>query len=148
MDIYDYQQECQTIDELNHIKTDRDRIFIETLLIRERIYSSQKNITVMEPLIMYGDRLAYNKEFYKCLNVYIHMFYFYQQIYMNSTLARFVWLFCKMLTENQIIPIHRFIQVCYLTLELTESEYIDMTIRNALFLVIITTKVIISPFCI
>jgi ankyrin repeat protein len=148
MDIYDYQQECQTIDELDRIKANRDRMFIETLLIRERIYSSRKNITVIKPLENYGDRLTYKKEFDKCLNLYIHMFYLYQQIDMNNDLARFVWLFCKMLTENRIIPIHRFIQACYLTFELTESKYMEFTIRNALFLVIIATKVIISPFCI
>ncbi|CAF4886499.1 unnamed protein product [Rotaria sp. Silwood1] len=68
-DIYDYQQECQTIEELDRIKGDRNRIFIETLLIRERIYSSQKNITIMQPLNDYGDQLAYKKEFDKCLNI-------------------------------------------------------------------------------
>ncbi|CAF3909515.1 unnamed protein product [Rotaria sp. Silwood1] len=141
-DIYDYQQECQTIEELDRIKGDRNRIFIEILLIRERIYSSQKNITIMQPLNDYGDQLAYKKEFDKCLNVYIYIFNSYQQMATNTNLARFVWLFCKMLTENRIISIHRFIQVCYLTFELTESKYMDLTMCNALFLVIITTKIL------
>ncbi|CAF2867396.1 unnamed protein product [Rotaria sp. Silwood2] len=141
-DIYDYQQECQTIEELDRIKDDRNRIFIETLLIRERIYSSEKNITVMEPLNDYGDQLAYKKEFDKCLNVYIYSFNSYQQMGTNTNLARFVWLFSKMLTENRIISIHRFIQVCYLTFEFTERIYMDLTICNALFLVIIATKIL------
>ncbi len=36
--------------------------------------------------------------------------------------------------------------ICYLTFELTESKCIEDTIHNALFLVIIATKVIISFF--
>ena len=142
LDIYDNQQECQTIDELDRIKANRDRIFIEILLIRERIYSSSKN-TTMKLLEVYGDRLADKKELDKCLNVYIHMFHLCRQIHTDPTLARFVWIFCKMLTENQIIPIDRFIRVCYFTFELTNKTDMNFTIYNALFLVIIATKVII-----
>jgi hypothetical protein len=149
MDIYNHEQECQTIDELNRIKANRDRIFIETLLIRERIYSSQKNISIMKPLENYGDRLVDKKEFDKCLSVYFHLFYLYCQADVQVNLAHFVWLFCKMLTDNRIIPIHRFVQVCYLTFEITRSkDRMEFNIRNALFLVIIATKVIMSCFCI
>ncbi|UJR12609.1 hypothetical protein I4U23_016784 [Adineta vaga] len=42
MYIYNNQQECQTIDELDRIKNDRNRIFIEISLMRERIYASKK----------------------------------------------------------------------------------------------------------
>ncbi|CAF3913540.1 unnamed protein product [Rotaria sordida] len=142
MDIYNYEQECQTIDELDRIKADHDRIFIEILLIQERICSSRKDITIIKSLENYSDRLADKKEFDKCLNVYIHMFYCYQQTNINNNLARFVWLYCKMLTENRIIPIHRFIQVCYLTFDLTETKYIERTICNALFFVIIAIKIL------
>ena len=76
---YDYKQECQTVDELNGIKDDRDRIFLETLLIRERISLLRKNITIIEPsLYDYGDMLVDKEEFDKFLDVWIHMFYFYQ----------------------------------------------------------------------
>ncbi|CAF2832718.1 unnamed protein product [Rotaria sp. Silwood2] len=142
MDIYNYEQECQTIDELDRVKADRDRIFIETLLIRERIYSSRKDITVMEPLENYGDRLAYKKEFDKCLNVYFHLFYLYCQVDVHVNLSRFVWLFCKMLTENRTIPIRAFVQVCCLTFEITRSKDMKYTISNALFLVIIATQIL------
>ncbi len=39
--VYNCEQECQTIEQLDQIKDNRDRIFIETLLIRERIALSK-----------------------------------------------------------------------------------------------------------
>jgi ankyrin repeat protein len=141
-DVYDYKQECRTVDELNDIKNDPHRIFIEILLIRERIYTSRPDIKLLEPLENYGDKLMAEEEFIKCLNVYLHVFYLRQKTSMETNICGFVCLFCKMLTENQRIPIDRFIQVCYLTFEPSQSKHIEMRINNALFLVIIATKVI------
>ncbi|UJR12188.1 hypothetical protein I4U23_016365 [Adineta vaga] len=141
MYIYNNQQECQTIDELDRIKNDRNRIFIEISLMRERIYASKKNIKIIEFLNDYGDQLANKKEYNKSPAVYIRRFNFYQQTEMRNNLANFVWLFCKMLTNNRIISIHDFLQVCYLTFELKNKEDRDLTIYNALFLVIISTKI-------
>ncbi|CAF1195039.1 unnamed protein product [Rotaria sp. Silwood1] len=41
--IYNYYQECQTIEELNSIKTDSNRIWIEVLLVLERILIPRKD---------------------------------------------------------------------------------------------------------
>jgi ankyrin repeat protein len=141
MDIYDYKQECQTVDELDGIKNDPDRMFIETLLIRERIGSSRNDINILKPLHNYGDRLVHRNEFEKCINVWIHMFYIYQQMKISTILHRFVWVFCRMLTENQIIPVERFLQVGRLIFEPSQIEEMDLSLCNALFLVIIATKV-------
>ena len=46
MDIYDYLQECQTVDELDCITDNRHRSFIETLLIRERVFLSRKRYDI------------------------------------------------------------------------------------------------------
>jgi hypothetical protein len=142
LDIYDYKEECRTVDELNDIKDDQRRIFIEILLIRERLYSSRPDIKLLEPLENYGDKLMAEEEFIKCLNVYLHVFYLHQKMNIGTNLYRFVWFFCKMLTANQRIPIDRFIQVCCLAFEPSQSKHINMRINNALFLVIIATKVI------
>jgi hypothetical protein len=146
MDIYDYKQECQTVDELNVIKDDPERIIVETLLIRERMFSSQKDIEIIKPLQYYGDMLVKQKQFDKCFNVYIHIFDLHPKMDIGTYLCGFVWLFCKMLTANRRIPVDRFIQVCYLTLEPPQSIDIELKINNALFLVIIATKVIILFF--
>jgi hypothetical protein len=145
---YNNEQECQTIDELNSIADDRDRILIETLLIRERLYSSRSDITIMEPLEGYSDRLTSNEEYDKSLNVNFHIFYLCQKMDLGTILHRFVWLFCRMLTANRIIHIDRFIQACYLTFDSSQSKCIEKNINNALFLVIIATKVILLSYCI
>jgi hypothetical protein len=46
-----------------------------------------------------------------------------------------------MLTANEIIPVERFLQVCRLIFEPSQMEEMDLTLRNALLLVIIATKV-------
>jgi ankyrin repeat protein len=148
MAVYDYKQECQTLDELDSIRDDRDRIFIETLLIRQRMHSSRPDIKIIEQLEEYGDSLASNRQFDKCLNVYFHIFYYYQQMDADTNSYGFVWLFCKMLTANEIIPVDRFIQVCYLTFDSSQSKQMEFCTNNALFLLIIATKVIIFPYCI
>jgi hypothetical protein len=138
---YDYKQECQTIDELNDIEDDPNRIYIETLLIRERILLSRKNITIIKPLHHYGDMLEARGEYDKCLHVWIRMFYLYQQMEMGTILHRFVWLFCKMLTADQPIPVAHFLQVCQLIFEPSQMKEIYLTLRNAVCFVIIATKV-------
>jgi ankyrin repeat protein len=148
MAAYNYEQECQTVDELNAIKDDRYRIYIETLLIRERLFLSRKDIAIMKPLHAYGDMLVDKKEFDKCLEVWIHMFYLYQQMKLETILHRFVWLFCRMLTAKHIIPVERFLRVCQLIFEPSQMEDKTVTLGNALFLVIIATKVMIFSYLI
>lgn len=60
---------------------------------------------------------------------------------MYENLTRLICLFRRMFAENQIISIHRFLQVCYLTHELKTDEYIETTIFSILRLVIIAAKV-------
>ncbi|CAF2984575.1 unnamed protein product [Rotaria sp. Silwood2] len=55
---YEYYQECQTSEELNSIKDDRDRMWIETLLIRERIMLPRNDCSLMKPLLDRGDALV------------------------------------------------------------------------------------------
>jgi hypothetical protein len=139
---YDNQQECQTVDELNGIKDNRHRIFLETLLIRERIALSRNDINILKPLHDYGDQLVHDEEFDKCLDLWIHMFYRYQQMKIDTILHRFIWLFCRMLTADQPIPVQRVLQVCQLVFEPSQKDEKNLTIFNALFLVIIATKII------
>jgi len=100
----------------------------------------------MESLEDYSDRLTSNEEYDKSLNVNFHIFYLHKQMDLGGVLHRFVWLFCRMLTANRIIPIDRFIQACYLTFESSQNKFIKQNMNNALFLVIIATKVILFSY--
>ena len=118
--VYDYHQECQTVDELDSIKDDAHRIFIETLLIRERIALSRNDISLIKPLHSYGDSLVKKGQLNKSLNV---------------------WLFCRMLRANKRIPVAWFRKVGRLVFKPSHLEEKKNTAHNVLFLIIIATKV-------
>ncbi|CAF4795608.1 unnamed protein product, partial [Rotaria sp. Silwood1] len=55
---YEYHQECQTVEELEAIKHDHDRMWIETALVRERLLLSRNDHNLMKPLLDHGDVLV------------------------------------------------------------------------------------------
>ena len=139
--VYDYHQECQTVEELDSIKDNPHRIFIETLLIQERIALLRKDISIVKPLHSYGDSLVERRQFEKCLDVWIHMFHLYQQMNIGTILHRFVWLFCRMMTENGTIPVKWFLKMGRLIFEPSHLQQRRDSAHNALLLIVIATKV-------
>ena len=143
IEVYDYQRECQTLAELDSIKEDPSRIYLEILLIRERIASSRNDISILKPLHSYGDILVKHRQFEQCLKLWIHMFYVYQKLDRATVLHRFIWLFCRMLKVNETIPVAWFLKVGRLVFEPSQTDK-QFTIINAFFLVIIATRVCLS----
>ncbi|CAF1160052.1 unnamed protein product [Adineta ricciae] len=120
--IYNHEQECQTIEELAKIEGNRDRMYIETLLIRERIFQSRNSIEIIECLNDYANMLNAHKEFGKCIDIGIHLFYFRQQNHFETSL-------------------HGFVQVCQLVFEPSQIDY-PTSIYSAVLLVVIATKIL------
>ena len=139
--VYDYQRECQTLDELDSIKDDRDRIYIETLLIRERIALSRPEKYIVESLQLYGDSLVEHEQYEKAFNWWIYTFYLYDRINLHTELAQFVWLFCRMLTENATVPVEWFLKVARLVFEPSHLKG-DYNALNTMFLIVIATKIL------
>ena len=138
---YDYQQECQTVDELDSIKDDPHRIFIETLLIRERIALSRNDISLVRPIHSYVNALIQNRQFEKGLNLMVHMFHLYDRMNTSTRLHRFVWLLCRMMSENETIPVECFLRVGRLVFEPSHLKELTVATHNTLFLIVIATKV-------
>ena len=138
---YDFHRECRTIEEFEQIVEDYDRLYIETLIIRERIMFAEKSLALYEPLLFYGQRLAGQGQFERCLHLWEHTFHLYQDMGQETSLHRFVWTFCKMLAANVLIPGELFIKICRLTFEPAEQTQKNHSIKNALCLVTIATKV-------
>jgi ankyrin repeat protein len=142
---YNFQQECQTIEEFEKIQHDNNRLYIEALLIRERMLMP-KNIPVLcEPLLIYGQKLAEQGDFESCLHLWEHTFYLYQNMNHETSLHRFVWVFCKMLTTNAHISPQLFLQICRLTFQPAEQNKKNHSIKNSLCLATIAVKV--NIFC-
>lgn len=140
--VYDYQRECQTVNELDSIKDDPDRVFIETLLIRERIALSLLDVHIVEPSQDYGITLVERGQYEKAFNWWIHTFYLYERIDLSGELAPIVWLFCRLLTENEIIPVEWFLKMARLVLEPSQLKDKNRSqALNTMYLIVIATKV-------
>jgi ankyrin repeat protein len=141
---YNFQQECQTIEEFEKIKNDHNRLYIEALLIRERILMPKKIQALCDPLLTYGQKLVEQNNFELCLHLWEHTFYLYQNMGHETSLHRFVWIFCKMLTTNTLISPQLFVQICRLTFQPAEQNKKNHSVKNALCLATIAAKV--NPF--
>ena len=141
MSIYDYHEECQTVDELDAIVDNRDRILIEMLLVRERLPSRSENRAMNKALEDYSTELASREEFSKCLDVLVHIFHRDRENGGDLGLHMFIWFFCQMFTLNRIVWVDRFVEVAYLACKPSEHKCDERDVNNALFMVIIATKV-------
>jgi ankyrin repeat protein len=142
---YSFQQECQTIEELNKIEHDNERLYIEALLIRERLLVPEKDETLFKPLLIRGDKLVKRGQFELCLHLWEHTFHLYQNMNIETGLHRFVWLFCKMLSANIPISPQQFVQICRLTFEPSQQKAKDDYIKNAVCFLAIAVKVLEQP---
>jgi len=138
---YDFQQECQTIEEFEKIKHDNNRLYIEVLLVRERLLIPKKIPALCDPLLVYGQKLVEQGNFEPCLHLWEHTFYLYQNMGHETSLHRFVWIFCKMIANNIFISPQLFVQICHLTFQPAEQNKKNHSIKNALCLATIAVKV-------
>ncbi|CAF3389972.1 unnamed protein product [Rotaria sp. Silwood1] len=128
---YDNQQECQSLNELDGIQNNNDRLYVEALLIRERILLPQKSENLFPPLLKRAIVLAELAEFDRCLNLLLHTFYLYQQMELRTSLHRFVWIFCRMLDVKVPINADRFLDVGRLVFEPSQQTTKEDNIVNS-----------------
>ena len=139
---YAFHRECQTVEEFDAIQHDNDRLYIEALIIRERLLVPEKKDSLFKPLLVYGDKLVERAQYDLCLHLWEHTFHLYQNMDLETGLHRFVWLFCKMLGTNVPISPQRFVQVARLTFERSQQKQRDDYIKNAVCFVAIAVKLL------
>ena len=115
--VYDNRCECQTIEEFHQIEDDHCQLFVETLLIRERLLHTDKDISIFKPMLVYGDQLVRRGEFHRCIRLWIHAFNLYEQMNLDTGLHRFVWLLCRMITAKVSISAEDFLSIARLIFE-------------------------------
>jgi ankyrin repeat protein len=98
--IYDFQQECQSIDEFDQIQDNDDRLYIEALLIQERILLSQKDEKLFTLLFERATTLVEEYQFDLCLDLILHIFHLSQQFQFQNYFKQFFWLFYNMFNSN------------------------------------------------
>ena len=144
LSIFDHQQECQTVDELERIADDRDRILIQLALIQYRLQSPDQRPARIELLDDYSLMLVEKKRFATCLDLCHHLFDLDEQFDGDSSLHRFIWLFCEILSSDDHLYVDRFLPVAYLIFRPFNQKHLERSLNNALFMVILATKVVFS----
>lgn len=155
---YGGRRECQTLQQLEAIRMNRDALHMEGLMIRERILGSD-NIDVSHPIIYRGAVHADNMEFEQCIKLWLHALHLRQKGNRNThkDLLRFAQVFSQMvhLKEPVLASAVEHVLSCSV-LEIqrsmarvdvaTESELLQATenfesnIFTFLYLVCISTK--------
>ena len=141
LSVYDYQQECQTVDELKSIADKHDRIFVEYLLVQDRLLPLDQRQKMLEILEEYSVMLVEKKRFNICLDLCHHHFDLTEQNDGRPSLHLFVWLICEMLSSNQRLCIDRFLQVANLIFRPSYWNDTTRSLNNAVVMVVLATKV-------
>lgn len=97
VEAYGGRAECQTLQELEAIRLDRDALHMEGLMIRERILGPN-NMDVSHPIIYRGAVHADNMEFEQCIRLWLHALHLRQKNQRNThkDLLRFAQVFSQM----------------------------------------------------
>ncbi|CAL1594226.1 unnamed protein product [Knipowitschia caucasica] len=97
VEAYGRRRECETLEELENIRTDRDALHMEGLMIRERVLGSD-NMDVSHPIIYRGAVYADSMEFERCIQLWLHALQLRQRGHRNThkDLLRFAQVFSQM----------------------------------------------------
>lgn len=79
-------------------------------------------------------------EFERCLHLWKHTFYLYQNMGHETSLHLFAWVFCKMIIAKVFISAQLFVEICRLIFEPSQEKR-QNSIENSLFLIILAAKV-------
>ncbi len=144
-EIFGNQQECQTVDELKAIQSNFDRMYIEALLLRERLLGSI-NAEYRYSLCYRGAILADNGHHHEAIAYWIYELGLCQQysIPLNSKhLRHFTSLFSGMVYKAKSIPMESLFTILSATIEELEhcKENFNYNLYTLLFLITITTQV-------
>jgi hypothetical protein len=141
LEIYDYQEECQTVDELERIVHDHERMIVELLLIEERLQLSEQQSSRIQLLEEYSEMLVERKRFDTCLNLCHHHFDLTERHEDGPSLYLFIWQSCAILSSDHRLPIDGFLRVANLISRPSYKKNTERPLNNALFMVVLATKV-------
>ena len=148
-DIFHNQEECQTLDELQQIEFNFDRMYIEALLIRERLLGVN-NEEYHYSLCYRGAILADSGQDHEGLQYWIYELHLCQQNKIQfdaKHLRHFISLFSRMLHhKKKMIPMDSLFTILVaITDELNtnEEKYFNDNLYNLLFLVTVISQIFI-----
>lgn len=107
---YEYQKECEKVQDLIEKEDDPYMLQIEALLVRERILG-YKNPDLLHPIVYQGAVCADNMQFRRCIALWKHALHIRQEQGrgIQCDLLRFAQVFSQMLHIGEVV---RFKEIC------------------------------------
>lgn len=145
-ELFNDQQECQTIDELKNIRWNFNQMYIEALLVRERLLGAT-NAEYRYSLCYRGAILADHGLHQAAMNYWMYELRLSQKYSIQldaKHLRRFASLFSNMLYKTGSIPIQSIITIILATtneLEHNREHNFNYNLYTLLFLITITSQV-------
>ncbi|CAF0885089.1 unnamed protein product [Rotaria sordida] len=146
--IFDNRHECQTIKQLEEIRSNTDQLYIEALLVRERLLGST-NGEYRYSLCYRGAILADNGQYHKAVAYWIYELSLCQQYSISidpKHLRRFASLFSGMLYKIKFIPMEALFTIIKETIEQLEydKKNFNDNLSTLLFLITIVSQFLVE----
>jgi len=146
IEAFDYRQECQTLEQLEEIRFNADRMYIEALLILERILGP--NHEQYHRILKYrGAELADLDQYEKALNLWIYelcLSHQYSLLISRNQLREIVSLICQMFTQSISVSFKNILLFLTILIEIIDqdmSNYYHNHVPNTLlYLITIIAK--------
>ncbi|CAF1443771.1 unnamed protein product [Rotaria sordida] len=146
LDLFDNQQECQTIEQLNEIYSNPTRICIEALLIRERLLGPN-NAEYRYSLRYHGAILADNNQHYQAMAFWMYELGLREKYSITmdpENLRHFASMFSEIIFVSLSVPIENLLTVIRVTVEELKrnTTEFDFNLHTLLFLITITSQLL------
>ena len=135
--VYEFQQEYQSLTELDLIQNNDKCLNIQALLIQERIFLLLKDERLLTSPFEQAAALVQGGQFDLCLDLILHIFHLCQQCEFHMYFKQFFWLFYNMFNSKMPIPIDRFWKTC----DLIFKPLDDCHVKDVSYLLAVAAKV-------
>ncbi|CAF1538403.1 unnamed protein product, partial [Didymodactylos carnosus] len=147
LEVYEYHIESQTIDELNKIHSNSNALYLEILVICERLLGVTSS-TTLDSILYIGYVYRREKKYDRCIALWLRALNLKKMNgkSVNRDLKRFVKLFNEMRIFNVNIEINIFVEIFQNIIEELISEQKNNNVQSCwliLYLIVIISKVII-----
>jgi hypothetical protein len=145
MEILNNRQECQTVDELEELRLNPENMYIEALLVRERLLGSASE-EYRYSVIYRGAILADNAQYYQAVALWMYELELDRQYSIAidpEDMRQFVALFGDMVFKSSPIPIEALLKIVTTTTEEVKRNAgkINYNLHTLLFLITIISQV-------
>ncbi|CAF0804188.1 unnamed protein product [Rotaria sordida] len=146
VEVLDNRQECQTIDELEKLRLNDDHMYIEALLVRERLLGPT-NAKYHRSLQYRGAALADNAQHHRGVNFWLYELKLHRQYSLSidiEDLRQWASIFSDMIRKSLSIPIVPWQTVITVILEELEhnKKDFDYNLHTLLFLITIISQIL------